>query len=1226
MKKIFLLLLLLINLTYGDVVRYVNSASTSGGDGTTNLTSGPTRAYKHIQMAVDAAPITLNTIYEIVVTGMDTVSASALLISPHGATSTNYFYIHAASGTDYRHLGFYDQTKAGVYSTAGWGQVVDITCPYVKIDGMQISGVAGLTNMIRAEATVGSIEINACIMVGVPASKGVTVNGDATVLKVSNCLIYSGTNAFEVNNGNLYVYNTTMANMAAAVTYLWAYNRVFKNCLFYNNTSDVTGGTLADTYCATDKTSAGGLSVGGTGNIFSKTFSFTNAGTSDYHLLVGDVGAKAFGTNLTSDATYPVTTDIDGEARSAPFDIGMDQYSAGCNFPTITAVKYSYLIGDAGYYDHVIAGGTADSVKMIGTLPDSAYTNKTGANIGRVVYHWKVKTAKAGYAVKIFGCSNVQVYDTITVNGPSVSYPTSPKVCRIGDVVLQDPVSNAMADSFTVTTTLPAGLTLTKTGTNAGRISGVVTTITPKAAYKIYTWRKDIKADSTWDTISVLAAKVYDAKFWAYPGYSVKVGEEVIFSAESTTNVASDTVGTKWEWDFGDGYFLKYGHPVAGTSEYSGINTTHYFMTPGVFDVKLFYTRPNGDADTLTKSVTVTGLQPMTGFESWHAPFQSRTKQFIYTQIPASIVATPSDTLIIRIENNLGMNTVLRKKANLTKEDTLLLNNSSLPAASYIITSSIINAAKDTLTRYQDFFKKTYAGAPRYGIDEYNNFIYNGKPYFPVSTWFTSISELPQFKTFSNQVKAEGWYAIHDSLSWLTTVQGASSYSMTASGPFRYSFKGISTKNLRNGYMHDYLDKMLTNPLLLDTAMYMWGWEDEPNLGGRNERFPPSVLKAWTSYTHLLDGERPVGTNVYGYDYITYDSLVTDFDYLVSQNYYGGKKDFWTDVSGMDIYPIDKARHPTLAGSFIMQRYLAAIDSMISKNRGLIPYTSFIEMIDIDDPTTRKPTCKEINMEAWMNIIHDVKGIDWFQLFGNLDDTVIAQAVTTYQTITKNQVFLATPSKYKVMSNRTAVGGRVDAIIRDTTDKSKLRIFAIRVTEPDSISRDNVFKNANEPVNLTTTLTLDTNITGTVTVEGESRTVPITNGAITDVFAKNILHIYSIPLGAVTLPSVDTIKSCYPKIIRSDVLSSVAQRIITVKVKPNFAFACTDNTQIWLGSVSLGKSISKTDSTVTDTVPTSLSGGFYRIHLRDISHVPFSDTLLNAVRLLKSSIIITSPQ
>ena len=59
----------------------------------------------------------------------------------------------------------------------------------------------------------------------------------------------------------------------------------------------------------------------------SQSFTFVDALNNDFHLASGDTGAKGFGRDPSGMPVQSFTDDIDGDTRSAPFDIGMDEFT-----------------------------------------------------------------------------------------------------------------------------------------------------------------------------------------------------------------------------------------------------------------------------------------------------------------------------------------------------------------------------------------------------------------------------------------------------------------------------------------------------------------------------------------------------------------------------------------------------------------------------------------------------------------------------------------------------------------------------------------------------------------------------------------------------------------------------------------------------------------------------------------------------------------------------------
>ncbi len=69
----------------------------------------------------------------------------------------------------------------------------------------------------------------------------------------------------------------------------------------------------------------------------SKTVTFTNAGSGDFHQ--NDSDAVGAGMSLAADTYYAFTTDIDGQTRSGSWDIGADEYQA--SGPSLLLLKYA---------------------------------------------------------------------------------------------------------------------------------------------------------------------------------------------------------------------------------------------------------------------------------------------------------------------------------------------------------------------------------------------------------------------------------------------------------------------------------------------------------------------------------------------------------------------------------------------------------------------------------------------------------------------------------------------------------------------------------------------------------------------------------------------------------------------------------------------------------------------------------------------------------------------
>lgn len=331
--------------------RYVDPNSTTGGDGTVQTLTGSTRAYLTLnawEAAQQAAHGATDTDIVICSSNLDAGSGNAdttsfVIDGWTDKTGGNYIGIQANSSHGgkwndniYRHVYDYNGDNA----ETGFS----ISEDYVRLKGIQLqhsdTASADAGNWVVAYDTTGGtsteLQIEKCILrrgVYTYCGPGIMIWGNDMQVKIFNSIFIecdNGSNAYGavMNWGygsNCWVYNCTFHGNGVGVATNSDTDTVITNCLFTGNTTDRSGtGTYTDTYCATNLTSAGGLTGAGTGNRFSQTFSFVDIGAHDFHLTSSDTGAKDYGTSNPGSGLY--SDDIDGVARSGSWDIGADEY------------------------------------------------------------------------------------------------------------------------------------------------------------------------------------------------------------------------------------------------------------------------------------------------------------------------------------------------------------------------------------------------------------------------------------------------------------------------------------------------------------------------------------------------------------------------------------------------------------------------------------------------------------------------------------------------------------------------------------------------------------------------------------------------------------------------------------------------------------------------------------------------------------------------------------
>lgn len=540
------------------------------------------------------------------------------------------------------------------------------------------------------------------------------------------------------------------------------------------------------------------------------------------------------------------------------------------------------------------------------------------------------------------------------------------------------------------------------------------------------------------------------------PGTEIEVGEEVQFKIPLNISF-NDTDASLYEWDFGDGYYMKKGFPSSSHSN-SGPTCIHFFMKPGKFTVKVFKITSTGK-DSSTTVVNVNGQSPIPGFELWHAPFHSRISQYIYAKIPLNIALNKSNKLKITINGSNGYSKILINKPSLKSEEKFLFKNSELPKDSYTLRADLYNAEGKIISYLKEKFDKPYDGIPAVGINENNALCINGRPTFLVTGFLLSDYEYTGWaKNCVNAGIGVGYYENHSLNTWKDYLSTCESYDRFVIGPIHRWVGGGGFCNERNSNIESieqYVHTTKDEPSLL-----MWSWKDEPDLGGRDIMIPPPVLASWTSSCHKIDPHHPVWVNLTGGNYMTYWNEMggngTVYDYIGSDSLYGGKKHFPVDFIGFDIYPLESCTWARLKNRRVMEEFALSYDRLIERNYNLIPISGFVECQEIENLETPLPTPDQILMEAWITVIHGAKMVSWFHYFGMRPQTNI-EAMNQFcsQMKTYGNIILSAPSNRIITDDANVPGKRVDFISRDTIvnhygqSDTCTYVFAVRVTEPE---------------------------------------------------------------------------------------------------------------------------------------------------------------------------------
>jgi hypothetical protein len=304
---------------------------------------------------------------------------TALTIDGTTTDATRFWRWKAAAGN--RHAGTWSTSAARLVVNGSFAAAATGSDDFTRFEGEQIQNTADRANNARV-AEVSSIASGAdvqfigCILrgsgtgVATAVSAGIrAVLAAGNVLRVRNCLIYDNGEGIIDPSGNSNVetdlYNNIIVdNSRNGIKFDNSnHTRRWKNNLsVFNTTADYAiSGSGTNDYATNVSSDATSPDVGGR----SKTPTFVNRASDDYHLASSDTAAKDAGTDLSADATWPFSDDIDGVARSGTWDVGADEYVAS---GTAYTTNLTATIAPAGALAKAASAPKAGSATPAGTL------------------------------------------------------------------------------------------------------------------------------------------------------------------------------------------------------------------------------------------------------------------------------------------------------------------------------------------------------------------------------------------------------------------------------------------------------------------------------------------------------------------------------------------------------------------------------------------------------------------------------------------------------------------------------------------------------------------------------------------------------------------------------------------------------------------------------------------------------------------------------------------
>ncbi len=293
----------------------------------------------------------------------------------------------------------------------------------------------------------------------------------------------------------------------------------------------------------------------------------------------------------------------------------------------------------------------------------------------------------------------------------------------------------------------------------------------------------------------------------------------------------------------------------------------------------------------------------------------------------------------------------------------------------------------------------------------------------------------------------------------------------------------------------------------------MWSWQDEGDLWGTKAH----TLRSWTYRSHELDSQHLVLASFMG---ITYRSNA-NFRELERQpfTYYQNARAFGrrtpvADMLAIDYYPVDAGPGIGRPGNGTFEILISALENLRTENYDLIPFISVVETANAtaDTITPWPPSPEQLKMLTWISVVHEVKGMAWFQYFGATPQANYDAMAEFTTRITELAAVVLGPKSTRVVNISYDVTGEVHTLVKDYN--GAIYLFAVRISDLiyDTVS-GSPMPEQNYTINATFDFqeSIDASAVALYEYDGVNpRLLNVSNGIFSDTFAPYEVHIYRI--------------------------------------------------------------------------------------------------------------------
>ncbi|MEJ5309847.1 MAG: hypothetical protein WHX52_08750 [Anaerolineae bacterium] len=469
-----------------------------------------------------------------------------------------------------------------------------------------------------------------------------------------------------------------------------------------------------------------------------------------------------------------------------------------------------------------------------------------------------------------------------------------------------------------------------------------------------------------------------------------------------------------------------------------------------------------------------------------HPDFRSR--------VGAPVIAVltgdrPTDRLEASLDSSAGYSqTIYAQQGPLGGRVDFDLDLSGLAAATYTLTTRLLDEHGAERARASVVFEKAYAGDPVVSIDADNNLRVNGKKFFPVTSFGLNRDPgtIASWKThnYINMLYGQDWSTPYTPARYIEYLDRGADNGLMTWGPMNIGCGHPDVAGetpCTTALYQPYVEAARGHP-----ANAGWSFREEPIYW----HYRASDYKEWWDMVKLNDPAK--WTHV----------VEMGLYYHAENEYYIREIHDWlypylvADIYGFDVYPIEYG--------VSMEDMALAADRAWQWNFGLVPFFAFVQTTDCRPGTGGgMPTAAEVRMMSWLMVVHQAKGINWYHYQAATPPenyAAMAQFVTD-TTVLADAILGDEPSRTVV--DQELGGGRVDVLARE--HDGVLYLFAVNLRRQAEEVRFTIGAPSNGAV---------------AEVYNEGRSIPLQDGVFSDSFDPLAVHIYRIDVPGLSLQAI----------------------------------------------------------------------------------------------------------